>query len=178
MIETPRLTLREWRGTDRDDFIALCGSPAVMTHLGGPVAAEQVDASIARYRASQAEHGFCFWAMERHADQAFLGFCGLKVTSDRGLLIEGETEIGWRLREDAWGQGYAREAALATLRWCWRETALPRVIAMTVPANRRSWGLMERIGMVRDPARDFGHPLFPDGHPLHRHIVYTITRPR
>jgi len=48
---------------------------------------------------------------------------------------------------------------------------------MTVPNNRRSWGLMERIGMVRRPELDFGHPLFPENHPLHRHIVYVAERP-
>ncbi len=177
MIQTPRLTLREWRGADRDEFVSLCSSAAVMTHLGGPVSAEQADAGIARYRACQAAHGFSFWVMERRADAAFLGFCGLRLTTDRGLLLEGETEIGWRLREDAWGQGYAREAALATLRWSWTNLAAPRVIATTVPRNHRSWGLMERIGMVRDPALDFGHPSFPDNHPLHRHIVYVARRP-
>ena len=176
MIETARLLLRQWRSDDRPAFATLCRSPAVMACLGGPISAEQADAALDRARTSHDAHGFGFWAMECRADGALLGFCGLNVITS-ALPVAGEVEIGWRLHENVWGLGYAREAALATLRWGWRETKLARVIAMTVPGNRRSWGLMERIGMVRRPECDFGHPLFPDTHPLHRHIVYAIARP-
>ena len=177
MIQTARLTLREWRDADRDAFLAMCSSPDVMAHLGGPASVDAIDAAIARVRACQAENGFCFWAIERKADGAFLGFCGLKIASDLGAAIEGDIEIGWRLRGDAWGQGYAREAAQASLAWAWTNLAVARVIAITVPANTRSWGLMERLGMVRRPDLDFGHRSFAVGHPLHRHITYAAERP-
>ena len=177
MIETERLTLRNWRAEDRAPFKALCNSPEVMACLGGIASDEQIDAGIGRIQACAEANGFCFWAMERRADSAFLGFCGLKIALEPGLPVEGEIEIGWRLRHDAWGQGYAREAALASLRWAWANLPAPRVIAMTVAANRRSWGLMERIGMTRRTELDFGHPSFPETHHLHRHIVYAADRP-
>ncbi len=47
----------------------------------------------------------------------------------------------------------------------------------TVPANTPSWGLMERLGMTHRPELDFDHPAFAAGHPLRRHLVYTIGRP-
>jgi RimJ/RimL family protein N-acetyltransferase len=177
VIETERLLLRSWREADRDPFFDLCQSPTVMACLGGPSTTEQVDAAIGRIRACEAANGFCFWAMERRADGAFLGFCGLKIANEPNISVTGEVEIGWRLREQDWGKGYAREAALATMRWAWANTRAPRVVAMTVAANRRSWGLMERIGMTRRPRLDFDHPLFPDYHPLRRHIVYAADRP-
>lgn len=176
MIDTARLILRPWREADRAPFLAMCQSPAVMRHLGDPLDQEQVDAAIARMDGYQAAHGYCFWAIERRADAAFLGFCGLKP----GTIgtIAGEIEIGWRLREDAWGQGYAKEAALASLDWGWAHLDAPRIAAITVPANTASWGLMERVGMVRRPEMDFGHSAFTEDHPLHRHIAYTIDRPQ
>ena len=177
MIETERLLLRSWREADRDPFFDLCQSPAVMACLGGPLTEAEVDAAIGRVRASQDRNGFCFWAIERRADSAFLGFCGLKVADTPGTPIEDEIEIGWRLGEFYWGQGYAREAAQASLRWAWANLSTPRVIAITVPTNRRSWGLMERIGMTRRPELDFGHPTFPESHPLHQHISYAVDRP-
>lgn len=91
--------------------------------------------------------------------------------------IQGEIEIGWQLDEKAWGQGFAREAALASLTWGWANLACSRIVAITVPANRASWGLMERLGMTRRPDLDFGHPAFAEDHPLHRHIVYVAERP-
>jgi RimJ/RimL family protein N-acetyltransferase len=177
VIDTERLTLRPWRDTDRAPFLALCRSQQVMACLGGPSTEAQVDASLVRLHASQERNGFCFWAVERRDDRTFLGFCGLKVADTPGTPIEDEIEIGWRFDQPHWGQGYAREAALASLRWAWTHLATPRVIAITVPANRRSWGLMERIGMTRRVGLDFGHPSFPENHPLHRHITYAVDRP-
>ena len=176
-VSTERLILRPWRDADRTPFLAMCNSPVVMAHLGGPSDEATIDAGIARIRASQAEHGHCFWAVERQVDEAFLGFCGLKVAAIEGTPVDGEIEIGWRLREDAWGQGYAREAAAASLAWGWARLPAPRIVSITVPANARSWGLMERLGMVRRPELDFGHPAFAAGHPLHRHIAYAAERP-
>lgn len=177
MIETERLILRNWRAEDRAPYLDICRSETVMACLGGPSTEAEVDAALTRVRASQDRNGFCFWAIERREDGAFLGFCGLKVADTPGTPIEDEIEIGWRLGQPYWGKGYAREAALASLRWAWTNLSAPRVIAITVPANRRSWGLMERIGMARRPDLDFGHPAFPENHALHRHITYAVDRP-
>ena len=74
--------------------------------------------------------------------------------------------------------GYAKEAAHASLAWGWANLDASRIMAITVPANTASWGLMTRLGMIRRTDLDFGHPSFEPGHPLHRHIVYVAERPR
>jgi RimJ/RimL family protein N-acetyltransferase len=175
MIETERLILRPWRDEDRAPFLAMGQSPNVMQHLGGLQSPEQADEAIGRVRACDEAHGHCFWAVERKEDGAFLGFCGLKIGNVGP--IDGEVEIGWRLREDAWGQGFAKEAAFASLAWGWANLDAARIVAITVPDNKASWGLMERLGMTRRLDMDFGHPHFTEGHPLHRHITYVIERP-
>jgi RimJ/RimL family protein N-acetyltransferase len=177
MIETERLLIRLWRDSDRADYLETCNTPAVTEHLGGPSPEEDVDAALARIRKSQAEHGFCFWALERKSDGAFLGYCGLKIALDKGTPIEGDIELGWRLRADAWGQGYVTEAARGCLAWAWSNLDVRRVVAMTVPANERSWRVMERLGMDRRPDLDFAHPQFAADHPLSRHITYVAERP-
>lgn len=174
MIETERLILRPWRESDIALFHAMGRDPEVMRYIGPPMTLEDARAAHDRMVARQAEHGYCFWAVERKADAAFLGFCGLQPGYD---FLAGETEIGWRLRRDAWGQCYAREAAEASLAWGWRTLDVPTITAITVPANRASWGLMERLGMTRRPERDFDHPHLPDDSPLKRHILYCIDRP-
>jgi len=177
MIGTARLVLRGWRDEDITPFAALCANPEVMTHLGGPQPRAEVEVAITRQRASQARDGHCFWAIERREDAMFLGFCGLRDGGPAGTPVVDELEIGWRLRRDAWGRGYAREAAEAALAWGWANTARARIIAMTVPANASSWKLMERLGMVRRGDLDFAHPAFPPGHSLSSHIVYIAERP-
>lgn len=177
MIKTERLILRPWRDEDREPFFAMSRDPEVMAFLGPPAASRaDSDPGVDRMMALQAERGHCFWAIERKDDGAFLGFCGLKICTDP-CPVEGDVEIGWRLRRDAWGQGYAREAAEASIEWGWANLDAPRIMAMTVAANRNSWGLMERLGMTRRPDLDFDHPRLAADSPLRRHIVYMLDRP-
>lgn len=174
MIETARLVLRPWREDDIAPFHAMGQDAEVMRYLGPLVTWDEARRVYDRVTACHAEHGMCFWAIERRDDASFLGFCGLQPGYD---FFAGETEIGWRLRRDAWGYSYAHEAAMASLAWGWANRDMPDIAAITVPANARSWGLMERLGMQRRPTEDFDHPLVPDGSPLKRHILYRIARP-
>lgn len=177
MIQTARLILRGWEPRDAEPFAAMSADPEVMAHLNGTVDRAASDAAIARFQADQAAHGCCFWAVERKADGTLIGFCGLRRGGHAGTPVPDELEIGWRLARAAWGQGFAREAAEASLAWGWDNTAADRIAAWTVPANTASWGLMVRIGMVHRGDLDFDHPAFPISHPLSRHLVYAIDRP-
>ena len=174
MIETPRLILRGWRERDIAPFHAMGQDPEVMRYLGPLFTADAARVVHDRLVACQAEHGYCFWAVERRGDGAFLGSCGIEP--GYGFLA-GETEIAWRFARSAWGQGYAREAAEASLAWGWANLDVSRITAITLPANTRSWGLMERIGMARVTDGDFDHPNLAPGDPLRRHILYRIDRP-
>lgn len=176
MIETERLILRGWRQRDVSPFHDMGQDPEVMAFLGPFYDWDGAVAVVERQNALLADHGHCFWALESKADGTFIGFCGLKP-GVAGTPVEGQLEIGWRLARPYWGQGFAREAAQATLAWAWVNTAAPLVAAITVPANTKSWGLMERLGMTRFPGEDFDHPILAEGDPLRRHLVYRIQRP-
>ena len=176
MIQTERLILRGWRDDDAALHHAMCADPAVMAYLGpAPTLADSV-AVVARQKAMFADYGACFWALERRDTGAFIGWCGTKP-GPVGTPIEGKPEIGWSLVQSEWGQGYAREAAEASLAWGWREMDLPTVWAITVPANTASRALMERLGMTRVVDGNFDHPKLTAGDPLRRHILYRIDRP-
>ena len=174
MIETERLIVRPWRDYDRTAYAAMGQDPAVMRYLGPLEARAQTDAAIDRMMAIEAANGYCFWAVERRIDAAFLGFCGLLPGKEP---LVGLIEIGWRLGSGYWRQGYALEAAQACLDWGWANLPNPSIHAITVAANKASWGLMERLGMQRLHDQDFDHPGVPDGSPLKRHILYRLDRP-
>ena len=175
-IQTERLILRDWREADIEPFITHTNTPAVMRWLGGVWTREEAGNALrGRLMRWQVERGFTFWAVERKADGALLGFCGLKLADTPGTSIEGVHEVGWRLREDAWGQGYAKEAAIASLDHAFEALAAPRVVAITFPQNVASWGLMERLGMIRCPQDDFDHPNAIDR--LKAHFTYRIAKP-
>lgn len=172
MIETERLRLRNWREEDIEPFIRHLNTEPVMRWLGGLRTAEQQEAAVReRFMAWQEDRGFTFWVVERKSDGALLGFCGLKLSDDKGSPVCGDLEIGWRLREDAWGRGYATEAA-ASLDFAFAKQDAAHVVALTVIGNEPSWRLMERLGMTRRPDLDYSGPDWAQG-PV---IVYRIER--
>ena len=73
--------------------------------------------------------------------------------------------------------GFATEAARGWLDHGFGVLGLAEVVAYTSTINTPSERVMQRIGMTRDPARDFDHPKLPEGHPLRPHIVYSILNP-
>ena len=178
-LVTDRLVLRSWRAEDWPTFFRLTNTPAVMRWLAGVFDAEGLAAQRARIEAWDEGYGFTFWAVERkddggHLAGELLGFCGLKRADAVGCPAIGEFEIGWRLREDAWGRGYAREAADASLKAGFDRFGAEQIIALTITENTGSWGLMERLGMVRRPELDFVEGRYPP--PFCDVIVYQITR--
>lgn len=171
MIETARLILRNWREEDIEPFIRHTNTPAVMRWLGGVQSEEFHRMAIRNRIMLWQERGFTFWAVERKRDGELLGFCGLKIADTAGSPIEGMVEVGWRLREDAWGQGFAKEAAIASLDFAFDTLGAEQVVAITFNGNEPSWGLMERLGMTRRPELDYDDERFPALNPT---IVYDI----
>lgn len=162
VAETQRLRLRGWRAGDREEFMRHLNTPAVMRWLGGVQEEAAHQAAFDRIDGYQRDFGHTFWIVERKADGAMLGFCGLKrVNSPGGEHLHGQFEVGWRLREDAWGQGFAKEAAIASLDLAFGRFDAPHVVALTVSGNEGSLGLMKRLGMVRRPDLDFAGSFAP-----------------
>jgi RimJ/RimL family protein N-acetyltransferase len=153
IITTPRLRLRTWQETDRDAFADMHADPEVMHDYGGPISREKSDAKLDRYAAAYREHGFCRWAVETREGE-FLGYTGLMPTRvDHPLGAH--VDIGWRLMRQAWGYGYATEAADAALTDAFTRIGISEVLAYTAPDNLRSQGVMTRLQMRREPQRDF-----------------------
>ena len=172
-LETERLILRDWREEDWAPFWEGTNTPTVMKWLGGVAGAERKADQEARIHRYNRDFGHTFWVVERKEDRAILGFCGLKRCTDENGPF-GMMEAGWRLRENAWGQGYAKEAAIASLEAAFDRFAAEEVIALTVNGNRPSWGLMERLGMRRREELDFEDAIWDVDDP--RIIVYSIDR--
>ena len=173
-LETDRLVLRDWRDEDWPEFFRVTNTPAVMRWLGGLLDEDGKVAQRNRVETCAAKNGHCFWAIERKSDGALLGFCGLKRADAPGSSVLGEMEVGWRLREDAWGNGYAKEAAIASLDAAFERFGAEQVVALTIKENIASWGLMERLGMQRRVDLDHDDPRYES--PWRHAIVYSMDR--
>ena len=177
-LATERLLLRAWRPEDRTPFAALNADPEVMRHFPALLTRRQSDAVADRIEENFEREGWGLWAMQERATGAFLGFTGLARPAFDAPFMPA-VEIGWRLARAAWGKGYASEAARASATFAFDVAGLEEIVSMAVAANTRSIAVMERIGMHRDPAEDFDHPLVVEPH-LRRHVLYRLaaTDPR
>jgi RimJ/RimL family protein N-acetyltransferase len=173
-LETERLALRSWRAEDRAPFAEICADPRVMATLGPVMDRAESDAVLDRVEAREAEQGYTFWALERRSDAALIGWCGV-IRGDAGP-VAGKAEIGWRLVHDAWGHGYASEAAWASVDWLFGHLPEDAAWAITSAGNSRSRAVMERLGMRYRPELDFDHPRISADDPLCPHVTYAMTR--
>jgi RimJ/RimL family protein N-acetyltransferase len=170
-LRTRRLLLRRWRDDDRSAFHALNSDPAVMATIGPVMSRSESDAFMNRIEQRFGERRFGLWCVDLGGEP--IGFTGLSVPWFRDGV-----EVGWRIRSEHWGQGYAPEAATECLRYAFEEIGLDEVISFTAVTNVKSRRVMEKIGLVRDADGDFDHPGVPEGSPLRAHVLYRITRER
>ncbi|MDI4663626.1 GNAT family N-acetyltransferase [Xanthobacter autotrophicus] len=173
VLRTGRLVLRPWRPHDRDGLWRMQSNPATMQFLMPVPDRAASDAVADRAEAHFARHGFGLWVVEAPGVTDFAGYTGLvHVPYDEHFTPA--VEIGWRFDPAFWGRGYATEAARAALRFGFETLGLKEVVAITVPANRRSRAVMERLAMVQDAGGDFDLPTVPVGHPLRRQVLYRL----
>lgn len=145
-IRTDRLLLRRWRAEDREPLAAINADPLVMRHIGsGPLARPDSDELMRRLEEEWDRRGHGLWAVERVEDGELLGFCGLAEPLFLSQVLPA-VEVGWRLRNDVWGHGYATEAARAAIAAGWG-IGLRQLIAIVHPDNERSLAVAERLGM-------------------------------
>jgi RimJ/RimL family protein N-acetyltransferase len=174
-LTTERLVLRRWRDADLDAYAALNADPEVMEHFPSTLTREESRRSIEIIEARFDDLGYGLWAAEVPEVASCIGFIGLNPATFDAPFTPA-VEVGWRLARRHWGNGYATEGARAALAFGFDTLGLDEIVSFTTPGNRRSWRVMEKIGMTRDPADDFDHPVIADGHPLRRHVLYRISR--
>jgi RimJ/RimL family protein N-acetyltransferase len=141
-IDTERLYLRPMTMHDMDDLVALHSEPEVREFMP----AFDRDAMTERLRRDDAEwreYGHGLFALLASDDARFLGRVALKYWPQFD-----EAEVGWVLRHEEWGHGYATEAARACAAWGFREFEYPYLTAMIRPDNARSIRVAARLGMT------------------------------
>jgi RimJ/RimL family protein N-acetyltransferase len=140
-IETARLILRPTRAEDFDGWAAFMGDEASARYLGG-----------VQPRA-EAWRGFLAMAGAWHI-QGFAMFSVIERGTGRWIGRVGPwqpegwpgTEVGWGLIRDAWGHGYASEAASAAIDWAFDRLGWTDVIHVIDPQNAPSIAVAERLG--------------------------------
>lgn len=173
-IETKRLLLRRWSTSDSEAFARINSDPAVMRYFPALYTRERSDEMMRLCNAEIDLYGFSLWAVERKDTNDLIGFVGLHNFDD-DLDFCPCVEIGWRLAQSQWGNGFATEAAKECLRLGFTEFDLESIYAFTTLGNKGSRAVMHKIGMF-NTGRDFNHPKVPIESGLQRHCLYKISK--
>lgn len=164
-LRSPRLGFGVWSMDDLALALALWGDPRVTRLIGGPFSEEQVRARLAREVETQKTHHIQYWPLFRLSDHAPVGCCGLRPHPEEGVL-----ELGFHLRPEHWGQGYAQEAARAAIAHVFGTLGVRALLAGHHPENADSKKLLERLGFKR-----VGEEHYPATGL--RHLAYRLDAP-
>jgi RimJ/RimL family protein N-acetyltransferase len=195
VLVTRRLLLRRFTHRDVDAYAALVGDAEVMRFVGTgrPATISEAANAISRINARFEEDGFGVLGVERRADGRLIGRVGFWVWdrtdwtpghTKHELGEQGEVELGWLLLRDAWGHGYATEAAAALRDDAFQRLGLRRLISLIHPSNGRSLRVAQRLGAVHEsdvetarwgPALLFAH-VVPPGRAPYRGSTHRESR--
>lgn len=165
ILETERLTLREWNEGDAEVMYLLNSDAEVMRYTGDihfdsvPHALELIQ-NYTHY----ATYGYGRWATILKETGEFIGWCGLKYHPDDDVV-----DLGYRFFKKHWGKGYASEAGRACLDYGFEHLGLERIVAHAMVENTASERVMQKIGMTRVGLDTC------EGHPA---VVYEMNNPK
>jgi RimJ/RimL family protein N-acetyltransferase len=166
MLVTERLILRMFRESDFDVYAAMCADPEVMRYLGDgkPLSGSDAWRSMAFIIGHWQLRGYGLWAVEERTSGELIGRIGCYYPVGWPGF-----EVGWTLRPQWWGQGYATEGALAAMRFAFEELGQRHVISLIRPGNERSIHVAERLGETLEGRTEING---------HEALVYGIGRER
>ena len=148
-VETERLLLRPFTNIDAHNLFDLDSDPAVMRYVNGgnPTPLEVVQNEDLPWFIEYGERheGYGFWATIEKSTREFVGWFLFRPAEDGR---PDEPELGYRLRQSAWGKGYATEGSRALIRMGFANTPVLRVVAFAHADNTASRRVMEKVGMV------------------------------
>jgi [ribosomal protein S5]-alanine N-acetyltransferase len=164
ILETPRLILREFVPEDGDALARILSDPQTMRYYPAPFDRAGVEGWIARNQRRYAADGHGLWAMELKSIGEMIGDCGVTLQEVDGERL---SEIGYHLRRDLWGRGYATEAARACRDYGFAQLKMDFLISLIRPENQPSCRVAQRNGMTiwKETVRNG-----------QRHDVYRILR--
>jgi [ribosomal protein S5]-alanine N-acetyltransferase len=165
ILDTARLTLREFVPEDAEALAQVLSDPETMRHYPAPIDRTGVKEWIERNRRRYTEDGVGLWAMVLKATSEMIGDCGIIRQQ-----VDGESlyEIGYHLRRDHRGRGLATEAAIACREWGFANLPVNRLISLIRPENLPSCRVAERNGMTIWKEVQWRGL---------RHCVYSVQRP-
>lgn len=172
IFKSERLGFRLWTKGDLLEFSKINADPAVMEHFPKPLTMEETDEFLDRLIAHYGKHGYQYFATEIVVTGELIGFIGLAFQRYK-TEFSPATDIGWRLKQSAWGKGYATEGAKRCLEFAFEDLNIKKVFSACTINNHKSEHIMRKIGLRK--MGEFNHPNLKGYPALERCVWYEIT---
>jgi len=168
LFKSERLGFRNWLDDDLMPFAEICADPEVMAHFPKTLSVTETEALIQRCKMQYEEKGYTYYAVDLLSSSELIGFIGMAYQTYEAPFLPA-TDIGWRLKKTAWGNGYATEGAQRCLSYALNDLKLERIVSVCTLNNKSSERVMQKIGMTR--VGTFKHPKLKD-YPEHEECVW------
>lgn len=176
ILQTQRLTVREFSEADVDNLTGLNSDPEVMRYLTGgrPTPREEIRDQVIPFHLAvyQRLDRLGTWAAESGASGEFLGWFHFRPGPGGDIT---DIDLGYRLRRSAWNKGYATEGSRALIRMGFTELDVERVFAHTLTVNTASRRVMEKCGLTLVRMVPFDGPDVIEGSE-HGEVEYELTK--
>ena len=173
LFTSQRLGFRNWQETDVEPMAAINADPDVMEFFPGTKTLQETKKFIERMQQQMGARGYCYFAVDKLEDGAFIGFIGLSYQTyeaDFNPCVD----IGWRLRKNEWNKGFATEGAKRSLDYGLNELGLNKINCIAPKINLRSENVMKKIGMTK--VKEFIHPMLLHDDRLRECVLYEATK--
>jgi len=172
VFRSERLGFRNWAATDIAPMADINADRKVMEFFPSTRDLEQTKQFIERMQRQYEKRGYCYFAVDKLEDSEFIGFIGLSSQIFEARFTPC-IDIGWRLKPEVWGNGYATEGATRCLDFAFRELNLESVKAIAPVENTKSEQVMKKLGMTK--LLTFNHPLLNGDPTLEECVLYEIN---
>ncbi len=173
IFQSERLGFRNWIPEDLEPMTTINSDPVVMEYFPSVTTAADTTAFVERMQNQFIDKGYCYFAVELLATSAFIGFIGLSHQNYDAYFTPC-VDIGWRLDQHYWNQGFATEGARRCLQYAFEDLNLQQIYAVAPSVNLKSIEVMKKIGMA--PLQPFQHPKLTDCPRLSNCVVYLAAK--
>ena len=173
IFTSERLGFRNWNTHDVDEFFEMNSDEEVMEHFPSILTIKEVEDLVKALSDHFSKNGFTYYATEILDTQEFIGMIGLAYQEYQTEFTPA-IDIGWRLKKNAWGRGYATEGARRCLEYGFEELRIEKIISVCTSNNHKSENVMKKIGMVK--IGEFDHPDLLHYPEYLRHHCYELKK--
>lgn len=173
VFKSERLGFRNWIASDKSKMATINSDPKVMEYFPSIPNFKQTEGFIKRMQNQFSDNGFCYFAVDKLANNEFIGFIGISEQTFESAFTPC-VDIGWRLSQAEWGKGYATEGARRCLDFAFNTIGLKKITAICPVINDKSERVMEKLEMSKK--LNFNHPLLKDYKHLEKCVLYEIKR--